>query len=59
MYWPVGGKAIYRSHLGLLKVNKLRYNYLNVMKLENYGPARECSNKITKPPKVVFAVFSQ
>jgi hypothetical protein len=29
----MGGKAKSRSHLGMLKVNKLRDSYLNVMKL--------------------------
>jgi hypothetical protein len=28
----------------MLKVNKLRHSYLNVMKLGNYGPTGECLN---------------
>jgi hypothetical protein len=34
----MGDKAKSRYRLGMLKVNKLRHSYLNVMKLENYGP---------------------
>ncbi len=43
---PMGGKAKSRYQLGMLKVNKLRHNYLNVnvMKLESYGPIGECLN---------------
>ncbi len=32
----MGGKAKSRCHLGMPKVNNLRYNNLNVMKLGNY-----------------------
>jgi hypothetical protein len=42
--WPMGGKAKSRCHLGMLKANKLRHSYLNVMKLENYGTTGECLN---------------
>jgi hypothetical protein len=38
LQWPLGGKTESRSHLGMLKVNNLSHSYLNVMKLENYGP---------------------
>jgi hypothetical protein len=34
----MGGKAKSRCHLGMLKVNKLRHSYLNVMKLETMTP---------------------
>ncbi len=37
----MGGKAKSRCHLGMQKVNKLRQCYLDVIKLENYGPIRE------------------
>jgi hypothetical protein len=40
----VYGKAKSGCHLGMLKVNKLRHSYLNVMKLENYGPTGGCLN---------------
>jgi len=40
----MGGTAKSRCHLGMLKVNKLRDSYLNVMKLYNYGPTGECLN---------------
>jgi hypothetical protein len=36
LFWPMGGKP--KCHLGMLKVNKLKHSFLNVMKLENYGP---------------------
>ncbi len=42
--WPMGGKAKSRCNLSMLKVNRLRHSYPNVMKLENYGPTRECLN---------------
>ncbi len=38
--WSIGSKAKSRCRLGMIKVNKLSHNPLNVMKLENYGPAR-------------------
>jgi len=38
---PMDSKAKYRCRLGMLKVNKLRNRYLNVMKLENYSPRGE------------------
>jgi hypothetical protein len=47
----MGGKAKSRCRLGMLKVNKLRRSYLNVMKLENYGATGECLIIITKPHK--------
>ncbi len=34
-------------------VNRLRHNYLNVMKIENYGPTGECLT----PKKLYFSVF--
>ncbi len=40
----MGGKAKSRCRLGMLKVNKLRHNSHDVMKLENYGPTGECLN---------------
>ena len=40
----IGGKDKSRCHLGMLKGNKLRHTYLNVMKLENYDPTGECLN---------------
>jgi hypothetical protein len=36
--WPMASTAESRCRLGMLRVNKLRHSYLNVMKLENYGP---------------------
>ena len=41
--WPIGlgGKAESKCHLGMLN---LRHSYLNIMKLENCGPAGECWN---------------
>ncbi len=39
---PIGGRVKYRCRLGMLKVKKLKHSYLNVMKLENYGPTGEC-----------------
>jgi hypothetical protein len=38
LQWPMGGKAESRCHLDVLKVNKLRHSYLNVMKSGNYEP---------------------
>jgi hypothetical protein len=37
LYWSMFGKAKSSSHLGLLKVSKLRHSYLNIVKLENCG----------------------
>ncbi len=42
--WAMGGKTKSRCHLGMLKVSKLRQSYLNVMKLESYGPTGEFPN---------------
>ncbi len=42
--WPMCGKTKSKCDLGVLKVNKLIHSYPNVMKLENYGPTRECLN---------------
>jgi hypothetical protein len=54
----MGGKAKYRCRLGMLKVSKLRHSDLNVMKLENYGPKRECLNNNHKNwQKLYFSVF--
>ncbi len=58
----MGSKAKYRCCLGMLKVkkivNRLRHSYLNVMKLENYGPTGECLNNNHKTsPKLYFSVF--
>ncbi len=36
--WPMGSKAKSRCRLGMLKVNKVSYSYLNVITLENYVP---------------------
>ncbi len=56
----MGGKAKYRCRLGMLKVSKLRHSDLNVMKLENYGPKRECLNNNHKnSQKLYFFCFSQ
>jgi hypothetical protein len=55
--WPMGIKAKNKCRLGTLELNKLRHNYLNVMKLENYGPTRECLNN-NKPQKGVFFCLS-
>jgi hypothetical protein len=40
----MGGKAKSRCRLGILKGNKLRQRYLDVMKLEDHGPTGECLN---------------
>jgi len=41
-------------------VNRLRHNYLNVMKLENCGPTGECLKDNHKTSlKVNFSVFLQ
>jgi hypothetical protein len=40
----MGGIAKSRCHLGMVKVNKLRHSYFNVIKLENYGPTGEYLN---------------
>ncbi len=54
----MSGKAKSRCHLGMLKVNKLRQSYLNVMKLENYGPKGEClNNNHLTSQKLYFSVF--
>jgi hypothetical protein len=37
----MGGKAKSRCRLGMLKVSNLGHSYLNVLKLENYGPTGE------------------
>ncbi len=58
--WPMGGKAKSRCHLGILKVSKLRHNYLNVMKLEYYGAkGRGMFTKYHQTwQKLYFSVFS-
>ncbi len=54
----MGGKAKCRCRLGMLKLNKLRHNYLNVMKLENYGPTGEClNNNHQTSQKCIFQFF--
>ncbi len=54
------GKSNYRYHLGMLKVNKLRQSYLNVMKLENYGFTGEClNNNHQTSHKLFLCVFLQ
>ncbi len=43
--------------LGMVKVNKLRHSYVNVMKLENYGPTGEClNNNHQTSQKLYFSV---
>jgi hypothetical protein len=34
----MGSKAVPICHLGMLKVNKLRHSYLNIMKFETMTP---------------------
>ncbi len=56
----MGGKAKSRSHFCMLKVKKIRYSYLNVMKFENYGPKGEClNNKSLNLTKEAFLCFLQ
>ncbi len=40
----LGRKAKFKCPLGMIKVNKFRHSYLNVMRLENYGPTGEYLN---------------
>jgi len=56
-HWLMGGKAKSRCHLGMLKVNNLRHNNLNVMKLGNYSFKGECLNDTLNLTKVVFFIY--
>jgi hypothetical protein len=51
----MGGKGKSRFHMGML--NKLRYSYLNVMKLENYGPTGECLNNNHQTSQKLYFLF--
>jgi hypothetical protein len=54
----MGGTAKSRCRLGMLKVNKFRQSYHNVMKLENYGPTGEgLNNNHSTSQKLYFSVF--
>ncbi len=54
--WPTKAKS--RSHLVMLKINKLRHSYLNAKKLDNYGPKGEClNNNHQTSQKLYFYVF--
>ncbi len=53
-------KAKSRCHFGMLKVNKLKHSYVNVIKLENYGPTAECLNKNHETSQSMYSsVFSE
>ncbi len=54
----MGSKAKSRCRLGMLKVNKMKHSYLNVMKFENYGLTGECLNNNHQTSlKVKFLYF--
>jgi hypothetical protein len=40
----MGGKAIYRCRLGMLKVNNLSHSYINKKEIKNCTPTGECLN---------------